>query len=156
MTRLEDLDELQQYVFSKAPRARAETAKATATAAPQTAASASSLLPDERICEVFNEQDGDAVLIDDVVVIHRDCGFLRQCTLSGWKTLYSAEQIAGSGKVQAIQVRVCTYNHWHVMSFACGCALCVAIIVRICGNTFTSMMAPKGGGEAAEAEEGGG
>jgi hypothetical protein len=139
MTRLEDLDDLQQYVFSKTP-ARAEKRTAT-TASPAT--SASSLLPDEMLCEVFNEKDGDAVLIDDVVVIHRDCGFLRQCSLKGWKTLYSAEQIAGSGKVQAIQVRVCTYNHWHVISFVSGCALGLAILVRICGNMFITMMAPK-------------
>jgi hypothetical protein len=135
MTRLEELDELQQYVFNKAPKLKREMQTAVSSTPPPP----TSLLPGEMICDVPNELNGDAVLLDDVVVIHRDCGFLRQCSMHGWKTLYSAEQIAGTGKLQPIQVKVCTYNYWYVASFSCGCLLFVAILIRICEKTFIGM-----------------
>lgn len=134
----ESRDDLNKYIFKTADQpaaARQEAAAAVPATTP------TSLIPGERVCEVLNESSGDAILIDDVVVIHRDCGFLQQCSVRGRKTVYSAAYAAGTGKVHAIQVKVCTYNYWLVLSFVSACVIAFAVIVKSFENMIRGCVA---------------
>jgi hypothetical protein len=135
----QDSDDLSRYVFATATdrkaskNARHEVASAVSVS--------SALLPREKICEVRNEHN--AILLEDIVVIHRDCGFLRQCTVRGWKTLYSAAYTAESGNLEGIEVRVCTYNYWLVGSFVCGCMFLAVLLLKTFEEMFRAVVKTK-------------
>jgi hypothetical protein len=141
-TPIDEVIDLKKYVFGKKGSAEGATGRPKR--------SGGSLLPDETVCRVMNEHEGDVLLLDDVVVIHRDCGFLRQCSTRGWKTLYSADYIEAGGKSSGIQVLVCTYNYWLVGSFVCACAVAVALLVRAFEDTLYAVSAPPAHTEGQE------
>jgi hypothetical protein len=133
----EEKDDLQRYVINHV--------KETASAVTSPSNPPTSLLPGEMICEVMDEGSGNAILIDDIVVIHRNCGFLKHCSHQGWKSLYSTEHMAGSGKVSSIEVKICTYNYWLVGSFVCACLLIIALVVRAFEDTLFAVSANTNG-----------